>query len=118
MPPPTKTSKYWFIPAPLSSAAEELLDLAMPQLHPRRPTVVALARTRGRFHFAEQRVHFRDRQDATGPNRSVTGDRGCDMIQTVAQSQRPAHFRNLGCEVRQQPFDVRRSKRGRCGAHK
>ncbi len=47
---------------------EQLLDIAMRQLHPGRAAVVALARMRRDLHFAEQRVHLRHRQNPPRPH--------------------------------------------------
>ena len=39
---------------------EQLFDVGVAELDPRRPAMVALARMGGDLHFAQQRVHFRD----------------------------------------------------------
>ena len=39
-------------------AAEQLFDIAEFQLHPGWPAVIALSGKRGRFHVAQERIHF------------------------------------------------------------
>jgi hypothetical protein len=51
--------------------------------------VVALARARRDLHLAQQRVHLGDRQDPPGADRAVAGDGRGDMVEPVAQAQRP-----------------------------
>ncbi len=68
---------------------EQFLDIGVGQFHPGRAAVVTLARARCDFHFTQQRIHLRDRQDPPGADRAVAGDGRRDMIESVAQAQRP-----------------------------
>ena len=56
------------------------LHIPQCQLHPSWPAMVALAAMRGDFHFAEQGVHFGDRQHAAGADGAVAGHGGGDMV--------------------------------------
>jgi hypothetical protein len=48
------------------------------------------------FHFAKQGIHFRYRQDAARPNRSMAGHCRSDMVQPIAKGQGTAEFRQFG----------------------
>src|SRR3989338_1194791 len=51
-------------------------------LEPGRAAVVALAGAFGLLHFAQQRVHLGDTQDAVGAHRAVAGEGGAQLITT------------------------------------
>ena len=53
---------------------------ALRQLHPGRPAVVALAGALGRFHVAQQGVHFGQGQPAIGAHRGVAGHGGQQFV--------------------------------------
>ena len=67
---------------------EQLLDIAMLQLHPGRAAMVALAGVRRDLHFPQQRIHLGDRQDTAGADRAVARHGRRDMVQPLAQRQR------------------------------
>ena len=62
----------------------------MRELHPGGPSVIALARTRGALHFAQQRVHLGDREHAAGADGAVAGHRREHQIEPFTQQQRIA----------------------------
>src|SRR5436190_21933160 len=87
-------------------AAEQLLDIAMGELYPGWPAMVALPGVGRDFHFAKERVHLRDRQYPPGANRSVAGHCRRYMIQPVPKRERGAELGNLGGQVPEQRRDV------------
>ena len=72
---------------------------------------------RGRdLHLAQQRVHFGDREDAPGADRAVAGDGRGDMVELVAQAQRPAKLGDFRGEIGEQAGGVGLAERGGHGA--
>src|SRR6266568_3435342 len=59
---------------------EEAVQISKRELIPRRPAVIALARAFGRFHLAQQRIHFANGQAAVRANGSVAGHRRQQLV--------------------------------------
>jgi len=78
----------------------------MCQLNPCGPPMVALARTRGHFHFAQEGVHFRDGEHAPGPNRAVTGHRCLYQVEPFFEQQSRAVLRKVIGNIADQGLDV------------
>jgi len=73
---------------PLLFPTKKFLDIAVPELHPGRPAMVALAGMGSDFHFAKQRVHFGDREDAAGAHGTVARHRRGDVIELFLERHR------------------------------
>src|SRR3546814_5022905 len=71
-----------------SFSAKKLFDIVHRELHPRRPSVVALARMRRDLHRAEQRVHFGDAQGPPCPHRPMARHRRGDEFEPLFEPER------------------------------
>ena len=79
--------------------------------------MIALAGMWGDFHFAEQGVHFGDREDAARADRAVAGHGAGDGIDAFFQRQRFAERGKFVGEVSDQTSDVGLSQHRRHTAH-
>src|SRR3546814_5570295 len=111
--PPERPERSWRAPPTTGSEGssplfppEQLLDVTMPQLHPGRTAVVALAGVGRDFHLAQQGVHFGDRQQTPRPHRAVTTHGGGDMIEAFLKGERFVIGGELVGEVGDEALDV------------
>ena len=75
--------------------------------------MVALAAVRGDFHFAQQRIHFGDRQHATGTDAAVARHRADDRVEALGQAVRGVERRQIIGKVADQRHGIGRAEQRR-----
>ena len=94
-----------------------LLDVAVRELYPGGAAVVALARMGGDLHFAQQRVHLGDREDAAGADRAVAGHRARDRVEPFLERQRTVIGRQIVGEIGDEALYIGLAEHGGNGAY-